>query len=111
MALTFQGVSFADINSGAIASVSVRQQGTGSFVDVGAMADPHVFINALSEKGDPANTDYVYSISYKVSWITKQTKTTGEVSSMAGAAGTGLFDTDVEVLVTCLLYTSPSPRD
>lgn len=100
MALTFQGISKADIEHSLAVKIEARQAGTGSFVDVGVFSDFAMTIDPLSKPGDPANTEYVYALRYAGSFNLYQSKKTGELAMVAGVAGTGLFDTDMELKIT-----------
>jgi hypothetical protein len=100
MALTFQGMSKADIEWSLATKLEARQAGTGSFVDVGVFGDFSMTIDPLSKPGDPANTEYVYAVRYAGSFNLWQTDKTKEIAMLAGVAGTGLYDTDMELKVT-----------
>ncbi len=100
MALTFQGLHKEDVDWALARTIEVRQQGTGSFVSVGAFRDFAMTIDALTRTGDPANTEYVYAVEYSGSFNLLQSDRTKELAMLAGVAGTGLFDTDVEIKVT-----------
>lgn len=100
MALTFQGISKADIEHSLAVKIEARQAGTGSFVDVGVFSDFAMTIDPLAKAGDPANTEYVYAVRYAGSFNLMQTDRTKEIAMLAGVAGTGLFDTDMELKIT-----------
>lgn len=100
MAITFQGVSKADILAGVITKAEVRQAATGSFVGFGRIGDVALEVNPLFKYGDPSNTKYVHALQYRVSFEILQTKKTAELAAMAGTAGTGLYETDVEIKLT-----------
>lgn len=100
MALTLQGFHKASIFTGLITLAEVRQAGSGSFLGLGRIGEVHLSVTPLTKKGDPANTDYVHAIRYAVEFDMLQTKKTAELAAMAGTAGTGLYETDVEIKVT-----------
>ena len=100
MALSFQGVSKSSTRWGLASKIELRQQGTGSFVDVGLFADFQFTENPLSMPGDPSDTLYVYAIQYTGSFTLLQTGKNNEVAMLTGTAGTGLYDTDVELKIT-----------
>lgn len=97
MALTFQGVSIADINWGLITGLEVREQGTGSFTSVGRFDGARISMQVLTKQGDPAATEIAYAVRYTVRFNLLQTKAAAEVAMLNAG---GLLDTDVEVRAT-----------
>jgi len=115
MALTFQGVSYADINDGKITSIEVRQQGIGSFINVGMFDAATCEIAPIIEKGEN-NASVVEAVAFSLTFTGKQTDLNQELANFNDNAGAGLFNTDVEVRVTfatglkiLLGSVSPSP--
>lgn len=100
MGLTFQGVHKEDIEHSLAVKIEARQMGTGSFVDVGVFADFAMTIDPVAKTGDPSNTEYVYAVRYAGSFSLYQSDKTKELAMLAGTAGTGLYDTDMELKVT-----------
>lgn len=97
MALTFQGVDVSAINWGLITSIKVRQQGTGTLTSVGEFSDAQIKMKPLTKEGEPGATDIAYAIEYQLSFNLLQTETNAEIAMLTGTAGTGLFETDVEI--------------
>ena len=100
MALTFQGPVKSSELWGICTKIEARQQATGSFVNVGRFSNFTFTLNPLSMKGDPANTDYVHAVQYVVAFSLHQTGKSNEVAMLTGTAGTGLFQTDMELKLT-----------
>lgn len=102
MALGLQGISKSDIELGLVTKIEIRQQGTGSFLDVGRFRGLRLVVTPISEPGDPSDTMHVYAMEYRVAFDLFQTDVAKELTLLAGTAGTGLYETDVEVKLTYL---------
>lgn len=99
MALTFQGISKTDIETGIISKIEIAIQG-GSYLNVGDFTPPSITVTPLSVPSDPAGTEKVYALRFEFSFEIVQTKKTAELAALAGTANTGLYETDVEVKFT-----------
>lgn len=101
MAIPFQGGVRSAIQWGLVKKIEVRQQGTGSFLDVGRVENVQTGATPLSEEGDPAATQYVFALEFKCMFDIIQTAKSYELTAMmSGTAGTGLIETDVEIKFT-----------
>lgn len=99
MALPFSGVNKASVAHGLISKIEIRQQGTGSFLVVGQFRGANLNVEVVTQKGDPAGTAYAQYLRYSVQFDIMQTGT-AELTALAGTAGTGLYETDVELKLT-----------
>ena len=99
MALPFVGKVKSSAGAGLVSKVEIRQQGTGSFLDCGLQRNATVNVDPVAMKGDPAGTNYVQYLRFSFQFDLIQTGS-AELSALAGTAGTGLYDTDVEVKFT-----------
>jgi len=101
MALTFQGVSISDIDSGIITKIEIAEQG-GSYQVAGDFTGASIQVNPLSMRSDPSDSELVYALEFVCSFTLVQTDSSQEIAAMNGTSGTGLYETDVEVKFTFL---------
>lgn len=101
MALTFQGVSKSDIQSGIIVKIEMAAQtASTTWFDVGDFTPPVISVTPLTMPSDPSGSELAYALDFSFSFSIVQSKKTAELAAIAGTAGTGLLETDVLVRFT-----------
>jgi hypothetical protein len=101
MALTFQGISVSDIQSGIIVKVEMAASvASTTWFNVGDHTPVQLYVNGLTMPSDPSGSLLTYALDFNFSFSIVQTKKTAEIAAMAGTSGTGLYETDVLVRFT-----------
>ena len=101
MALTFQGMSKTDIETGIITKIEIAEQDASpSYQNVGDFTTPSIDVTPLTMPSDPSGSEKVYALQFEFSFEIVQTKKTAELAALAGTSGTGLYETDVQIKFT-----------
>lgn len=98
MSFSFQGISKADIVSGHVTQIEIGY--SSSYQDVGRFRNARLNVGVIDDEGSPSGSMYVSALVFDVGFEIMQTDKVKELAMMAGTAGTGIYESDVQVRFT-----------